>query len=91
MKGFTSKKHGNKLNKLGDDLKRKLTNDASAKNVSSIVFETVVLDPERMWSGLFTGDASACNIFRDWDGNPKNYDLIKSMRGPFVSTFRSQR
>ncbi|KAK4464619.1 hypothetical protein QBC42DRAFT_318159 [Cladorrhinum samala] len=77
MKGFTSKKHGNKLNKLGDDLKRKLTNDASAKNVSSIVFETVVLDPERMWSGLFTGDASACNIFRDWDGNPKNYDLIK--------------
>jgi hypothetical protein len=59
------------------------TNDASKKNLSSIVFLVKVKVPGngalREWSGLFTGDASANNIFKDWDCKPKELDLIKSM------------
>lgn len=52
----------------------------------SIVFEALVPDSNGKWewSGLFTGDASASNIFRDWDGKPRNYNLIKSKCVPFV-------
>lgn len=53
------------------------------------MFEVIVPGPTAnsvAWSGLFTGDASACQLFdhkrkgpgKRWDGTPINYDLIKS-------------
>lgn len=54
--------------------------DSSLKNVSSIVFEVLDLRDKGRRLALFTGDASACRIFRGkWTGEPIFYDLIKSM------------
>jgi len=55
-------------------------NDTSRKNLASIVFLVSADICGETWRGLFTGDASACNIFKDsWKGEPIHYDLIKSM------------
>ena len=55
-------------------------NDQSKKNLASIVFAVSAKICGKTWRGLFTGDASACTIFKDiWDGKPIKYDLIKCM------------
>jgi hypothetical protein len=70
----------NKAEELGDNLLRAVKDDPSLKNVSSIVFEVQDLGSKNRPLALFTGDASACRIFRDkWKGKPIFYDLIKSM------------
>ncbi|KAM6517391.1 hypothetical protein FSOLCH5_008353 [Fusarium solani] len=68
----------NKAEELGDNLLRAVKDDPSLKNVSSIVFEVQDLGSKNRPLALFTGDASACRIFRDkWKGKPIFYDLIK--------------
>jgi len=86
---FNPGEPGKKFSHLAQDLVEAATNDGSKKNLSSIVFEAIVPGPTAnsvAWSGLFTGDASACQLFdpkrkgpgKKWDGTPINYDLIKS-------------
>ena len=58
----------------------KTKNDQSKKNLASIVFLVSADVGGKTWRGLFTGDASACTIFKGiWDGKPIEYDLIKGM------------
>ena len=59
-------------------------NDASKKNLSSIVFNmrgtTVTMhDEKKDVSALFMGDASAATIFGSgfWDGQIMEYDVLK--------------
>ncbi len=86
---FNPSEPDKKFSHLAQDLVVATKNDTSKKNLSSIVFEAIVPGTTLnsvAWSGLFTGDASACQIFdpkrtgpgRKWDGTPIHYDLIKS-------------
>jgi hypothetical protein len=70
------------LAELAEFNKKRLTNDPSKKNLSSIVF--IARIPPRdgfpEWSGLFTGDASAQTIFsvkENMKQLPLELDLLK--------------
>jgi hypothetical protein len=72
------------LDSLAEFEKKRLGNDPSKKNLSSIVFLAKIPGRQNIleWTALFTGDASALTVFNDEsriEKMPLTIDLMKGL------------